>query len=68
MSERVTNAMIERLCIDRGYNFQPWESRPWEVDNGPSPWPAGSAGADGEMLPKGVTVKKFVRYTVGCGS
>jgi hypothetical protein len=36
---------IEELCHQRGYHFKPWETPPWEADDGPSPWPPGCAGA-----------------------
>jgi hypothetical protein len=45
MRSLITDKMIESHCTERGYRFKPWEPKPWEVDEGPSPWPAGNAGA-----------------------
>jgi len=36
---------IRGLCEERGYMFRPWETHPAEVNDGPSPWPHGTAGA-----------------------
>lgn len=35
---------IEQYCEHHGLRFQPWELGPWEVDDGPSPYPPGAAG------------------------
>ncbi len=40
------NDRIRAWCDDRGVTFCPWEVHPAEVNGGPSPWPAGTAGAD----------------------
>ena len=45
MTEAEVNERIKVLCEAKGYVFRPWEARPWDVDIGPSPWPAGTAGA-----------------------
>jgi hypothetical protein len=36
---------IRKLREARGLHFKPWEIPPWDVDDGPSPFPAGTAGA-----------------------
>lgn len=38
----MVNEKIRKLCEERGYRFKPWEARPWEVDEGPCPWPGGA--------------------------
>jgi hypothetical protein len=41
-----TNARIHAWCNERGLTFKPWEIHPAEANDGPSPYPAGSAGGD----------------------
>jgi hypothetical protein len=36
---------IRALCEKRGLTFKPWEVEPWDVNDGSSPWPPGTAGA-----------------------
>ena len=36
---------IRAWCEERGLSFKPWEVPPWDVDDGPSPWPPGTGGA-----------------------
>jgi hypothetical protein len=50
------NERIRELCAARGLTFRPWEVPPWEVDDGPSPWPAGSAG--GRSWPKAQALRR----------
>ncbi len=38
------NARVRALCERKGLRFRPWEIRPWEVDEGPSPYPSSTAG------------------------
>jgi hypothetical protein len=45
MSKPTLNDRIRELCNKRGLTFKPWEVEPWDVDDGPSPWPPGTAGA-----------------------
>jgi hypothetical protein len=40
------NDSIRAWCDERGLNFTPYEVHPAEADDGPSPWPAGAAGAN----------------------
>ena len=41
-----TNARIRAWCNERGLTFKPWEIHPADVRDGPSPYPAGTGGAD----------------------
>jgi hypothetical protein len=45
MSKPKLNERIRGLCKHRGMTFKPWEVRPWDCDDGPSPYPDGCAGA-----------------------
>jgi hypothetical protein len=45
MTNADLNERIRELCAARGLMFRPWEVPPWEVNDGPPPWPANSAGA-----------------------
>ena len=40
------DARILAWCDERGLTFKPWEIHPADANDGPSPWPVGSAGAD----------------------
>jgi hypothetical protein len=40
-----TDDRIRAWCDERGLKFAPHEVHPADADNGPSPWPAGAAGA-----------------------
>ena len=53
-----TNDRIRAWCDDRGLTFKPWEVHPAEVGTGPSPWPAGSAGA--ESWPKAQKLRRKI--------
>lgn len=50
------NRRIEEICTERGLTFAPWECPPWECDEGPSPWPADTAGA--ELWPKAQRLRR----------
>ena len=50
------NAKIEALCAFKGLHFKPWECPPWEADEGPSPWPADTAG--GGSWPKAQALRR----------
>ncbi len=50
------NARIRALCEERGLTFRPWEAPPWEADDGPSPWPRRTAGA--ESWPKAQALRR----------
>jgi hypothetical protein len=39
------NDRIRAHCEARGMKFKTWEVTPWDVDDGPSPWPPHTAGA-----------------------
>ncbi|MPZ36603.1 MAG: hypothetical protein GEU95_00840 [Rhizobiales bacterium] len=51
MTRRITDAMIERYCAERGYAFKPWEyPPPWAIaDDEVCPW---SDGAGAMWWPK----------------
>ena len=51
-----TNERIKALCKRRGYQFKPWEICPWDVDDGPSPYPPGTSG--GVSWPKAQALRK----------
>jgi hypothetical protein len=40
------NDRIRVWCDERGLKFATYEIHPADANNGPSPWPAGAAGAD----------------------
>jgi hypothetical protein len=45
MTKPTLNERIRGLCKNRGMIFKPWQATPWDCDDGPSPWPAGTVGA-----------------------
>jgi hypothetical protein len=47
---------IRALCERKGLIFRPWEIHPADVNDGPSPWPRGSAGS--ENWPKAQKLRK----------
>ena len=46
MTDDELNAKIKAICEARDMTFKPWEVAPWDATDGPSPWPASTAGAD----------------------
>ena len=44
-SSKITSDMVLAWCDEHGLKFAPWEVHPADANNGPSPWPAGAAGA-----------------------
>lgn len=50
------DAKIEKMCKARGWAFAPHECPPWEADDGPSPWPLHTAGA--ESWPKAQALRR----------
>ena len=53
-----TNEQIRAWCVERGLTFKPWEVHPADANGGPSPWGAGSAGA--ESWPKAQTLRRKI--------
>lgn len=39
-------ARIRAYTERHGMNFKPWQIAPWDADDGPCPFPAGTAGAE----------------------
>ena len=56
MTDDELNAKIEAICKARGMTFAPYECPPWEADEGPSPWPPRTAGA--ESWPKAQALRR----------
>jgi hypothetical protein len=56
MTNEELNAAIRDLCEQRGMQFAPHACPPWEADDGPSPWPAHTAGA--ESWPKAQALRR----------
>ena len=44
MKRKSLNERIRERCEQRGLKFKPWETEPWDVDDGPSPYPKGTSG------------------------
>ena len=56
MKRKPLSDQIRELCEQRGLKFKPWETTPWEVDFGPSPWPSYVAG--GETWPQAQALRR----------
>ena len=52
------NAKMEALCAAKGMHFSTHECPPWEADEGPSPWPPGTAGSD--SWPKAQALRRML--------
>jgi hypothetical protein len=55
---RSTDVKIRAWCDEHGLTFKPWEVHPADVDTGPSPWPAGTGGA--ESWPKAQRLRRKI--------
>jgi hypothetical protein len=58
MTHSATNQKIRNYCDAHGLEFKPWEVHPADADTGPSPWPAGSGGA--ESWPKAQKLRRKI--------
>ena len=63
MTDDVLNRRIRQECERRGWQFRPWEVHPADVDDGPSPWPPGTAG--GLSWPKAQALRRQLLAVLG---